>query len=437
VILSTAVPIAGPAIWIAFLVAGVCAFLSALSYAEMAGAVPVSGSSYSYSYATMGEGFAWVCGWCLVLEYAVSVAAIAVGAGQYINDTISVFGLTIPDAFIQPPGSGGIINVPAAVIVILATVLLLRGAKESAWVNTVMVIVKIAILLFFIAIAFTAFSIGNFEPLAPMGVAGISAAASRLFFSYIGFDAASTAGDEATNPRRDLPRAIIISMLVVTVLYIAVAVAAVGARPWTQFSDSEASLVGILLDITKQPWIALVFSLGAVVAIASVVLAVLYGQTRILLSMARDGLVPKVFGRVSPKTRTPIANTLIVGGAVAATAAFIPLGQLADATSIGTLFAFALVNISVIHLRRNRPDLERTYRVPLYPVTPILGFLFCVMLMVSLGLTTWVVFGGWMLVGVVLYLAYGRRHSVLGRLSDAEYTDTATAATFVRTRRSR
>ncbi|WP_456285199.1 APC family permease [Microbacterium sp. JZ101] len=437
VVLGTAVPMAGPAVWIAFLLAGVAAFLSALSYAEMAGAVPVSGSSYSYSYATMGEGIAWVCGWCLVLEYGVSVAAIAVGAGQYVNDTLLIFGIEIPAMWMQPPGAGGVFNVPAAVVVLLGTVLLLRGAKEAAWANTIMVIIKIGILVLFIVVAFTAFQGGNFEPLAPMGAAGIAAGASRLFFSYIGFDAASTAGDEAKDPRRDLPRAIIMSMVIVTGLYMLVAIAAIGAKPWTQFSDAEATLVGILVDITHQPWIALLFAVGAVVAIMSVVLTVLYGQTRILLTMSRDGLVPSVFGRVSERTRTPVANTLIVGVAIAVTAALIPLGQLADATSIGTLFAFALVNLSVIYLRRNRPDLQRTYRVPLYPVVPVLGFLFCLLLMVTLGLTTWIVFGAWLAVGAVLYLAYGRRNSRVGLLTQDEYASSATAATYTLKRRAR
>lgn len=430
VVLGTAVPMAGPAVWIAFTVAGIAAFLSALSYAEMAGAVPVSGSSYSYTYATMGEGIAWVCGWCLVLEYGVSVAAIAVGAGQYINDTLGIFGLTLPDTWMQPPGAGGLINVPAAAVVLLAMVLLIRGAKESAIVNTIMVIVKIAILVLFITVAFTAFHAGNFEPLAPMGVAGISAAASRLFFSYIGFDAASTAGDEARNPRRDLPRAIIISMVIVTVLYILVAVAAIGARPWTEFTNSEATLVGILIEVSGQPWIALLFAIGAVIAILSVVLTVLYGQTRVLLAMSRDGLVPRVFGKVSPKTRTPIANTLIVGGSIAVVSALIPLGELADATSIGTLFAFALVNLSVIYLRRRRPDLPRTYRVPLYPVVPILGTVFCLGLMATLGATTWLVFAGWMALGCALYFGYGRRNSRVGQLTTTEYADSNTVATY-------
>ncbi|KQS22774.1 APC family permease [Frigoribacterium sp. Leaf186] len=417
VVLGTAVPLAGPAVWISFVLAGVAALLSALSYAEMAGSVPVSGSSYSYAYATLGEGIAWVCGWCLVLEYAVSVAAVAVGAGQYVNEALDVFGLALPAAIAEPPGAGGVLNLPAAVLVVLATLVLVPGARESAWVNTLLVVVKVGLLVFFVAVAFTAFSVGNFEPLAPMGAAGVSAAASRLFFSYIGFDAASTAGEEARDARRDLPRAIIASIVIITVLYILVAVAAIGARPWTAFTDGEATLVAIVGDITGQPWVAFLFAVTAVAAIASVVLTVLYGQTRIFVSMARDGLVPRVLGRISPRTQTPVAGTRIVGGAVAVAAAVIPLGALADATSIGTLFAFALVNVSVIWLRRNRPELERTYRVPLYPLTPILGCAFCVLLMVTLGWVTWLAFAVWMVVGTAVYLGYGRRHSVLARAS--------------------
>jgi basic amino acid/polyamine antiporter, APA family len=413
VVLGTAVPVAGPAVWISFVIAGVAALLSALSYAEMAGAVPTSGSSYSYTYATMGEVVAWVCGWCLVLEYAVSVAAVAVGASEYVDETLRVFGLHLPAAIAAPPGEGGVVNVPAAALVIIATLVLLPGARESAWVNTLMVLVKIALLVFFVAVAFTAFDAGNFAPLAPMGVAGVNIAASRLFFSYIGFDAASTAGEEAANPRRDLPRAIIGSIVLITALYILVAVAAIGARSWRDFSSDQASLVRIVVDVTGQPLVALVFSAGAVIAIASVVLTVLYGQTRIMLTMARDGLVPRFFGRVSPRTGTPVVGTLVIGGAVTVVAALLPLGQLADATSIGTLVAFALVNVSVMILRWTRPTLERSYRVPLFPVVPILGAGFCVYLAVTLPAVTWAAFGLWMLAGALLYAFYGRSHSAL------------------------
>ncbi|MFQ4147718.1 amino acid permease [Arthrobacter sp. LAPM80] len=421
VILGDSVPLAGPAIFISFIIAGIAALLSAMSYAEMAGMVPVSGSSYSYTYATLGEGMAWICGWCLVLEYAVSVAAVAVGAGQYVNESVAGFGWALPAFISQPPGEGGLLNLPAMVIVLLSMVLLVRGAKESAWVNTAIVMVKIVVLLFFCVVAFTAFNAGNFTPLMPMGAAGVSAAASRVFFSYIGFDAASTAGEEAKNPQRDLPRAILISMAIVTSIYVLVAVAAVGARQWTWFDGTQASLVKILLEITNQPWMALVFSVGAVLAITSVVLTVMYGQTRILLSMSRDGLVPKIFGRISEKRGTPVAGTLIVGIAVALTAGVVPLGALADATSIGTLFAFALVNVAVIYLRRNRPELKRSYMVLFYPITPILGAFMCLYLMINLGGRTWLVFLAWMLVGMVAYFGYGRRHSRVAALSQADY----------------
>ncbi|MDD1478420.1 amino acid permease [Arthrobacter sp. H16F315] len=428
VILGESVPLAGPAIWISFAIAGLAALLSAVSYAEMAGMVPAAGSSYSYTYATMGEGMAWICGWCLVLEYAVSVAAVAVGAGQYVNEALAVFGLALPDALSQPPGDGGVLNAPAILIVVLAMALLVRGAKESAGINTAIVLIKVGILVFFCAVAFTAFNGAHFEPLMPMGAAGVSAAASRVFFSYIGFDAASTAGEEARNPKRDLPRAILLSMLIVTTIYVLVAVAAIGARPWGWFDGTEAALVKILEETTGQPWVGLVFAVGAVLAIASIVLTVLYGQTRILLAMARDGMVPRIFGRVSPRTGTPVAGTLIVGVVVALTAGLVPLGALADATSIGTLFAFALVNVAVIYLRRSRPELKRSFRVPLFPLTPLLGAAMCGYLMLNLGAETWVVFGLWMLVGLAVYFGYSRRNSRVAALSSEEYRELSGAA---------
>jgi APA family basic amino acid/polyamine antiporter len=414
VILGEAVPLAGPAIVLAFVLAAVTALFSALSYAELAGSIPVSGSSYSYTYATMGELVAWVCGWLLMLEYGVSVAAVAVGWGAYIDDlAANTIGAVLPEALSAPPGDGGVVNVPAMVVVLLAMALLLRGTSESARVNTAMVVLKVGVLLFFCVVAFTAFRAGNLAPFVPMGVAGITAAASQAFFSYIGFDAASTAGDEARDPRRDLPRAIVLSLLVVTVVYCLVALAAVGAVPWPQISGSEAALADVLALATGQTWTAVLLSIGAVIAIASVVLTVLYGQTRILYAMSRDGLVPPVFSRVSRRRRIPVANTVIVSVVIALLAGLVPLGELANATSIGTLFAFALVNVGVIILRRSRPDLPRTFRTPLYPLTPVLGVLFCLLLVAGLGSATWLVFLAWMLVGLAVYFGYGYRHSAL------------------------
>ncbi|MEU2496315.1 amino acid permease [Streptomyces sp. NPDC007883] len=418
VVLGEATPLAGPAVAISFVVAGLTALFSALSYAELAGAVPVSGSSYSYSYATMGELIAWVCGWCLVLEYGVSVAAVAVGWGEYLNELLDgTIGVTIPGAVSAPIGEGGFINLPALVVVLLAMVFLMGGAKESARVNTIMVIIKIVTLVLFIGIGFLGIKAGNYAPLAPLGVTGISAAAATLFFSYIGFDAASTAGEEAKNPKKDLPRAIMLSLLIVTVLYCLVALVAVGAMPWQDFEGTEAALAQIMKDVTGQSFWGVVLAAGAVVAIASVVFAVLYGQTRILFAMSRDGLVPKVFAKVDEKTGAPRANTVIVSLFCGVLAAFIPLGELANATSIGTLFAFALVNVAVIILRWKRPDMNRTFKVMLFPVTPILGFGFCAYMMLSLPGITWVWFGGWMAAGLVFYFVYGLRRS---RLATAE-----------------
>lgn len=421
VVLGEAVPLAGPAVVLAFALAAVTALFSALSYAELAGTIPVSGSSYSYAYATMGELVAWVCGWCLLLEYAVSVSAVAVGWGAYLNEFFNqTFGFTMPAAISNSPGeNGGVINIPAVVVVLIATFLLLRGTSESATANTIMVFLKIGILVFFCVVAFTAFNSGNLTPFAPMGLAGISAAGSKVFFSYIGFDAASTAGEEAKNPKRDLPLAIIISLAIVTVVYVAVGLAAVGAMPWQQFSlgdsNSEAALAKVLETATGTTWPSAVLSFGAVIAIASVVLTVMYGQTRILFAMSRDGLIPHIFQKVNPRTSVPVANTAIVAGFISLLAALIPLGKLVDATSIGTLFAFSLVNIGVIVLRRTRPEMPRSFRTPFYPVTPILGVIFCVYLMAKLDGVTWVVFTLWTLVGLLAYFAYGRRHSKLAQ----------------------
>ncbi|MFG2001237.1 amino acid permease [Spirillospora sp. NPDC048911] len=413
-VLGQAVPEAGPAVVLGFVLAAVTALFSALSYAELAGTIPVSGSSYSYTYATMGELVAWVCGWCLLLEYAVSVSAVASSWGGYLNEFFqSAFEFGMPAAVSHSPGdSGGVVNLPAVLIVVLAMLLLLRGTSESATANTIMVLLKISVLAFFCFVAFTAFDTGNFSDFAPMGWAGVSAAGSKVFFSYIGFDAASTAGEEAKNPRRDLPLAILLSLVIVTVIYVLVGLAAVGAMPWGDF-ESTTSLADVLnLATGDSRWAALILSFGVVISMGTVVLTVLYGQTRILFAMARDGLIPKIFERVS-RAQVPVANTLIVSAFVALLAAVVPLGQLAEATSIGTLFAFALVNLGVIVLRRTRPDMPRSFRAPLYPVTPLLGVAFCAYLMYGLDSITWVVFLIWSAAGLAAYFAYGYRHSNL------------------------
>lgn len=413
VVLGEAVPVAGPAVILSFVFAGVTALFSALAYAEMAGMIPASGSAYSYSYATIGEFMAWVCGWCLMLTYGVSVAAVGVGWGEYVNELLHLTtGLSLPGAVLAGPMEGGLVNLPAAVVVLLSMFALLAGVRESSRANAVMVAVKVAILVMFVAVAVTAVQDGNFAPFMPMGLAGVSAAGATLFFSYIGFDSVSTASEEAKNPQRDLPRAIMFSMILVTAIYCLVAFAAVGAFNWTGFVDGQTSLAGILTHVTGTPVWALVFAAGAVLALASVVLVVLYSQTRILYAMSRDGLIPKAFSTVDAKG-TPRTNTLITSLLIAVLAALVPLGPLADATSIGTLFAFALVNVAVLVLRRTRPDLPRAFRVPGAPVTPVLGVLACAYLMSSMSVSVWVAFLVWLAVGLAVYFGYGMRRSAL------------------------
>lgn len=418
VVLAEAAPAAGPAVVVSFVLAGLAALCSALSYAELAGSVPVSGSAYSYTYATLGEIIAWICGWCLLLEYGVSVAAVAVGWGGYLNEFLQgTIGVTIPEALAAPPGEGGVVNVPAAIVVLLATGVLLLGVRESAWATTVTTVLKIAVLVFFVAVAFTAFNSGNLTPFAPAGIAGISVGASAVFFSFIGFDAASTAGEEARNPKRDLPRAIILSLVIVTAIYVLVALAAVGAVGAGVLGESDASLATALRMVTGQGWPAVVLALGAVIAIASVVLTVLYGQTRILVAMSRDGLVPPMLSRVNRRS-VPARNTLLVGTLVALLAAVVPLNQLAEATSIGTLVAFGLVNIGVVVLRRTRPQLPRSFRTPLMPFVPLLGLALCAYLITGLDAVTWLTFALWTVIGLAVYFGYGRRKSWLNRTAE-------------------
>ncbi|MFE7413449.1 amino acid permease [Streptomyces laurentii] len=418
VVLGEAVPKAGPAVTIAFVFAGLTALFSALSYAELAGTIPVAGSSYSYAYATLGEFIAWICGWCLLLEYGVSVAAVAVGWGDYLNELLDgTIGVTLPAALSAPPGDGGVFNLPALIVVVLAMLFLLGGVRESARANMIMVWVKFASLALFCAIGFMGFKSGNYSDFMPLGAKSVGAAGAVLFFSYIGFDAASTAGEEAKNPKRDLPRAIMLSLVIVTALYVLVAAVAIGAWDWRKFEGSEASLAAIMDDVTGQNVWGTVLAAGAVVSIASVVLTVLYGQTRILFAMSRDGLMPKVFGKVEPKSGAPRTNTLIVSLFCGVLAAAVPLGELVNATSIGTLFAFCLVNIAVVVLRHTRKDMDRTFKVPFGPLFPVLGFACCAYSMYMLDLITWAYFGVWMAVGLVFYFLYGIRRSKLATAS--------------------
>ncbi len=412
--LSDSVAEAGPAVVVSFVLAAITCVFTAFSFAELGGAIPVSGSSYSFAYATLGERVAFLTGWCLLLEYGVSVSAVAVGWGQYLNELLnSLVGRQLPAALSSPPGDGGVVNIPAVVVILLAALLLVRGVRESARATAVMAVVKIAVLILFCAIAFTAFTSDNLSPFATHGLAGITSGASLAFFSYIGFDAITTAGEEVKDPRRNVPLAIMICLGVVTLLYCLVAVAAIGAMSAGDVASRPAALSLIVNRVTDSTLGGGVIAFGAVVAIASVVLAVMYGQTRVLMSMSRDGLVPRVFEHVSPKTSTPVANTWIVAAVFAVPAAVVPLDVVINLTTIGTLAVMAVVNVAVVALRRRNPDLRRSFRVPLYPVSPVLGVAFCLYLMYGTGWTTWGQFAVFLVAGALVYALYGRRHSRL------------------------
>jgi APA family basic amino acid/polyamine antiporter len=413
--------LAGPSVVLAFVLAGVTCAFSALSYAELSSAVPVSGSAYTFSYATLGELVAFIIGWDLILEYGVSVAAVAVGWGGNINEFLkSAFDFALPDAISKSPSEGGVFNIPAVVVVLGITVLLTIGTRESARINAIMVGVKIVILLFFIVVAFTAFSGSHFTPFAPKGIPGIAAAASTIFFAYIGFDAVTTASEETKRPARDLPIAIIGSLLISTLLYVLVSFTAVGIASTKQLSGSDAPLATALREGAGIPWAGAVLSLGALIAITSVVLVIMYGQTRIFFAMCRDGLLPRRLASVSPRFGTPAKITVGFGILIAILAALVPLGVIVELTNIGTLFAFILVNIGVIVLRRTRPDLERPFKVPFVPVVPAIGILLCGYLIVQLPIETKLRFVVWLVVGLIIYFAYSRTHS---RLRTGEKTD--------------
>ena len=343
----------------------------------------------------------------------MSVAAVAVGWGQYFNELLdTVFGLQLPDALAAPPGEGGSFNLPAVFLVLSVTALLIVGVRETARANTVMVVIKLAIVVLFIALAVTGFDSGNLSPFAPNGFDGVVTAGSVVFFAYIGFDAISTSGEETSGRGGTCPIAIIGSLAVCTLLYILVSLTASAALPYDQIAGQEAPLAEVLRALGFD-WGATVISFGALIAITSVVLTILYGQTRIMFAMCRDGLLPRGFAKVSERRRTPVRITATFGILIALVAAFVPLTEIVKLVNIGTLFAFVIVNIGVIVLRRTRPDLQRGFRVPLVPLFPLIGAGLAIFLMKYLERPTWERFIAWLILGLIIYFAYGRRHSRL------------------------
>lgn len=414
-ILSESVPVAGPAVIWSFIIAGIVAGLAVICYAELAGSVPVSGSSYSYAYATLGELPAMGVAACLLLEYGVAGAAVAVGWSQYVNQLLfNLFGFQIPHALAYAPEEGGIVNLPAIALLAMCCFLLVRGTGESIVVNAIMVCLKVGVLIFFVLVGVTGWNTDNFSDFAPFGLSGVVAGSGLIFFSYVGMDAVATAGDETKNPKKTMPRALIAALLIVTSVYVLVAVAALSAQPWQEFDGQTAGLSAILENIVGSQRPGTVVA-GAVISIFSVTLVSIYGQSRILFTMAGDGMMPKLFRDVNPRTLTPVKGTIVVTVVIAVLAGFIPLNFLAEMTSIGTLVAFVVVSLAVIILRVREPDLERGFKVPFYPVLPVLSIIGCFWIISSLQLITIVVFVIWTAVILGLYFVFGRKSSVLGR----------------------
>lgn len=433
---------AGPGMMISFVIAGIVCAVAALCYAEMAAMVPVSGSAYTYSYAVMGEILAWMVGWALILEYAVAAGAVSVGwSGYMIGYLENAAGIDIPATWVLGPFDGGLINIPAMLIAGVVTWLLLIGTKESATINSILVMIKVIALITFIVLAIPVMNMENFEPFAPLGFGGISAAAASIFFAYVGFDAVSTAAEETKNPQRNMPIGLIGSLAICTIFYLLVSagvIGSVGAQPVTNAAGmalepgsqeltarcaelgqqavtcSKEALAWTLREI-GWPQIGNLIGLAAILALPSVILMMMFGQTRIFFVMSRDGLLPEAFSRIHPKYKTPHVITILTGIAVALFAAFFPVGQLANISNSGTLFAFAAVSIAVLLLRRTDPTRHRPFRTPLIWVTAPLSIAGCGYLLYNLDVKSQVLFAVWAILGLAVYFLYSRSRSHVGK----------------------
>jgi APA family basic amino acid/polyamine antiporter len=437
--------VAGPALMISYVLAGFTCLLAALCYAEFAAMTPVAGSAYTYAYTTLGELFAWIIGWDLVLEYAVGASTVATGWSAYFSNFLSLFppewGITIPkhlnDAPLKYDGgkflaTDSIINLPAVIIILLLTAILVKGIKESASVNAVMVVIKVGAVLFVILAGMTFINPANWDDFAPYGWTGINvfgfpvagqhkgeqplgmiAGAAIIFFAYIGFDAVSTQAEEAKNPQRDVPIGIIASLIICTILYIAVVIVLTGMVRYDQL-DTKAAVSEAFAQVGMK-WAKGLIAAAALAGLTSVLLVMLLGSARILMAISRDGLLPPAFSAVHPSFKTPWKGTMVIGVFVALMAGLLPLDALLEMTNIGTLFAFAVVCGAVLVLRRTNPDAPRPFKCPLVPVVPALGVLTCLLLMLSLPAANWARLFVWMGVGLIIYFSYGRSHSVLGR----------------------
>jgi basic amino acid/polyamine antiporter, APA family len=410
---------AGPAISLSFLITAIACSFAALCFAELASMIPVAGSTYTYTYATMGELVAWIIGWDLILEYAVSNMAVAVGFSAYLSDVLdSVFGVHLPEVIAGPMFVGGAqtgswFNLPAFIVLMVLTMLLVHGVKESARTNNIMVAVKVGAILLFIFGAVRAVNTENWTPYMPNGFTGVLTGAAIVFFTYIGFDSVSTAAEECQRPQRDLPFGILGTLAVCAILYVSVALVLTGIVDWRTLGS--AAPVADALRAVGMDNIRRLVALGALIGMVSSLLVFQFGQARVWFAMSRDGLLPAAFSRVHPRYRTPYISTWVAGIFVAVPAGIWDIGTFADLSNIGTLFAFILVSIGVIILRRTQPERQRGFRVPGVPYLPVISVLLCLGLMLALPLETWLRFFLWLGLGMAIYLVFGRKHSVLGR----------------------
>jgi APA family basic amino acid/polyamine antiporter len=402
---------AGPAVIISYLLAGLACGFSALAYAELASSVGGCGSAYGYAYASLGEIIAWIIGWDLLLEYGMDAATVSIGWSGYVQDALRAIGINLPAAFLKDPFHGGIVNLPAVIIIIVIAAILSIGVKESIKFNKVIVYVKMTVIALFIGIGIFHFDVTRWQPFLPFGMQGIVNGAGLIFFAYIGFDAVSTAADEAINPQRSIPIGIIASLLICTVVYVVFAGLLTGMMDFHQLNVTSP-VAQALIHIGYR-FAAEVISIGAIAGLTTVILVMLYGASRIFLAMARDGLLPKYFAKIHTQSQTPRRLIWSIAIIMAIIAGMLPINQVASLVNMGTLAAFVVVCLGVIILRYTKPDLVRPFRTPFNPLIPALGVLMCIYLMSSLPRVTWWSFGVWTLVGIIIYLSYSRSNSLL------------------------
>ncbi len=400
---------AGPGVTISFIAAGITSALAALVYAELAAMFPAAGSAYTYTYASLGEIVAWLIGWNLILEYTVAMAAVALGWSSYLLDLLRPLGVHLPGAITASPLGGGVINLPPLIIIGLIAYLVAAGTKESSRVNKIVVALKVAAILLFLALGISRFDPANWRPFLPFGPAGIVRGAGIIFFAYIGFDAVATAAEEVRRPQRDLPLGILGALVISTLLYLGVAAVLTGMVKYTALDIP--SPVATALILRGFPWAAAVVSVGALAGLTSVLLVNCFAQSRILFAMSRDGMLPEIFSRLHPRLQTPVFGILTIAIVAAALSSLLPIHTIAELANIGTLSAFATVSIGVVILRYTRPDLHRPFRVPLMPLLPLLSFAASLYLMANLPAFTWYRFAAWVALGLVIYFLYGSRHS--------------------------